>query len=395
MAENDILAAVAEATKLREGPEGVGQFLRAVFHNQPVTLGEAARLVRLPLPVATAVRRELEKRGLLARGAGISLSAEGLAFAEQALGLHRHARYDPTCTTCNGFGVETRSDLQPALDKIAEIVAGAPRPDVTLDQAPCTPATALRRVQLMMQNNGLAGRKVLFVGDDDLISLALPVVLRALGMLDTVAGIAAVDLDRRQLDYIGAVAQREGFAVDLVHHDLRQPLPAALQDAFDLFETDPPYTPAGARLFLSRGIEALRKGSGRRALFSFAEQAPDDALAIQDIFAELGLAATAIHPGFNEYRGAAVLGSRGRLYELVTTSETGAAQPQPHYDGGLYTADLSPRVANYQCTNCRARYQVGPREAFKVIADLQKAGCRRCHGSKFRRLANQPPGGRD
>jgi predicted methyltransferase len=44
---------------------------------------------------------------------------------------------------------------------------------------------------------------------------------------------------------------------------------SGLSDGFDLVMTDPPYTPEGARLFLSRAVEGLRPGPGWSIAFSF------------------------------------------------------------------------------------------------------------------------------
>ena len=55
------------------------------------------------MPVATAVRRELEKAGLLERKHGLSLTETGRAFVEQELGFG--AKIDAICQTCAGHGI--------------------------------------------------------------------------------------------------------------------------------------------------------------------------------------------------------------------------------------------------------------------------------------------------
>jgi hypothetical protein len=383
----DLLAEVAEATKLREGPEGVAAFLRTVHRIQPAALADVARAVRLPLPVASAVRRELEKRDLLTRNQGVALSAAGLRYAESVLDLRAAPELDLDCAACAGTGLASDPRLEGTLKTLERHFAGSPPADVTLDQAYCTPETALRRALLLMRDQGLNGRKLLCVGDDDMISLAVAVVARDLGIGETIAQLAAVDIDPRQLDRIATAAKAEGVAVDCIQHDLRDPLPEALSGRFDVVQTDPPYTLEGARLFLSRGIEALKPGSGHRAMFSFAEWPPDDSLVLQSMLGELGLAATAVHSGFNQYQGATVLGSIGRCYELVTTSETHNSFGGARYDDKLYTAEVTPRSAVYRCTQCSARVSVGPTELVKLIADLKREGCPKCKAQDFQRVA--------
>src|SRR5689334_1758920 len=98
-----ILDTVARATRLREGPAGVAAVLRAVYRAGSLRLQDAAREARLPLPVTTAIRRELEKAGLLERKHGLSLTANGRGFVEDALGLG--VTHDMSCPACGGRGI--------------------------------------------------------------------------------------------------------------------------------------------------------------------------------------------------------------------------------------------------------------------------------------------------
>src|SRR2546430_16781780 len=85
-----ILQEVAEATSLREGTAGVEALLRAVHRGESGRLADAAREARLPLPVATAVRRELEKRGVLMRQHGLAFRSE-----ERRVGKECRSRWSP------------------------------------------------------------------------------------------------------------------------------------------------------------------------------------------------------------------------------------------------------------------------------------------------------------
>src|SRR5262245_66684770 len=80
MDDVSILDTVARATRLREGPAGVAAVLRAVYRAGSLRLQDAAREARLPLPVTTAIRRELEKAGLLERKHGLALTPSGRSF---------------------------------------------------------------------------------------------------------------------------------------------------------------------------------------------------------------------------------------------------------------------------------------------------------------------------
>ncbi len=59
-----LLREVANAARLAEGPEGVWRVLRTVIQGGVVPLRDVSHRVGLPVPAVSAVRRELEKRGL-------------------------------------------------------------------------------------------------------------------------------------------------------------------------------------------------------------------------------------------------------------------------------------------------------------------------------------------
>lgn len=384
MAEPALLKTVADATRLREGPAGVAAILRAVYRAGSLRLQDAAREARLPMPIATAVRRELEKAGLLERKQGLALSDQGREFVERELGLG--ARLDVTCPACTGHGVVIPEQFHNLVARLGAIIEPAPSVDVTLDQAPCTPETSILRALLMLQQGALEGRRVLLLGDDDSVSLSIGLVAQALGKDDVTRGMVVVDADERRLSFLRDSAGREGIALRTVHHDLRQPLPDELRRAFDTIETDPPYTLEGARLFLTRGREALTEGEGGQVFFSFAQWPPRQALDLQRLFLDLGLAVQTVRPGFNAYAGATVLGNVGQLIELAAAAP--AATPSQAWQGPLYTAEINPRERAYVCTQCGAETVLGRGGAPETIEALKERGCARCGEHSFRRKAN-------
>jgi hypothetical protein len=169
-----------------------------------------------------------------------------------------------------------------------------------------------------------------------------------------------------------------------VRHDLREPLPPALAGAFDVVLTDPPYTVAGAELFLSRAVSGLTPEPGRHVFFSFGARRPDETLAVQRGMAAMGLVIRSLQPGFNEYVGAGVLAGTSSLYHLRTAA---GASPliAGRYEGPLYSAANRAAVTRpYRCAQCRDVHDVGPGSRWPRIADLQEAGCPRCGGVVFR-----------
>lgn len=384
----DLLAAIAAATDLREGREGVALVLRAVFRDGPLPLRDLARGVRMPLPVVGAVRRELETAGLLDRGGGAELSAAGRDFCRTALGLA--ASHDPCCPVCAGRGIVVAPALEPLVRLMEEHLARGPAVDVTLDQAPCTAETAVRRALAMHEAGALEGREIILLGDDDSMAVALSLLAGAIGA--TAKRLTVLELDPARIAHLADARERHGLAFDLLAHDLRDPLPAALRGRFDVFETDPPYTVDGMSLFVSRGIEALRGEPGLPGFLSFADLAPDDLLDLQVRLAEMGLVATRIRPSFNIYAGASILGSVGQLIELRTTRRTRVfTEGDARFERPIYTAAVRPRARRYRCRACGGVVPVAPGEAFGTVEALKAAGCPACGGTVFQRLHARTP----
>jgi N4-bis(aminopropyl)spermidine synthase len=386
MAATSILDLIAQATRLREGSSGVSALLRAVYRAGSLKLQDAAREARLPLPVATAVRRELEKAGLLKREHGLTLTGDGREFVERDLGMR--TQIDITCAACAGHGIVIPDTVQPEVERLAEIIKRAPSVDVTLDQAPCSPDTAMRRALLMLQNGALEGKRVLLLGDDDSVSIAIGLLGRALHKGDLTRGVTVVDADERRIAFLRDAAAREQLALEVVHHDLRRPLPAGLRHAFDVIETDPPYTLEGARLFLARGCEALSPEADGQCFFSFTHWPASQMLELQKVFTELGLAVRAVWPNFNRYAGASMLGNLGQLIELVHVA--GLAAELPDFSGPLYTAEVNPRLRVYACADCGKEIVLGQDGIPATIEDAKARGCSGCGGHTFRRQSARP-----
>jgi hypothetical protein len=238
----------------------------------------------------------------------------------------------------------------------------------------------------MLKNGALEGRRVLILGDDDSLSVAIGLAGRALRQGDLTRGVTVIESDPRRVDFLRAAAASEEIAIEVVAHDLRDPLPSRLARAFDVVATDPPYTLAGANLFLGRGAEALT-GDGA-CYFSFTQWPASHLAELQRLFLDLGFVVRALHQGFNRYLGAGVLGNVGDLIELAQVRPPDADLPV--WTGPLYTAEVNTRTRIYVCAACGAETVLGEDGAPATIEALKVAGCRQCGGKIFRRRAGEP-----
>jgi hypothetical protein len=204
---------------------------------------------------------------------------------------------------------DPRPDETTLTKQMAELAAGLPPSRWRLDHVPATPETMARRALYLAGEYELTGASVLCLGDHDLTSLAV-------GAVETGADLTVVDIDEPILDHITASAARLALPLTAAWADLRLALPPSLVGTADLVFTDPPYTTEGMRLFLMRGLEALRPSGHERLAFCFGtgERHLVKALEVQSLLGDLRLALEAMLPGFNRYTGAEAIGARSDLY---------------------------------------------------------------------------------
>ncbi len=314
---------VAEAVGLAEGARGIESVLAALARLEPVSVRSLGRAADLPVPIVAAICGELRRRGVVSETRPVQFTLEGRRrFASAA------AIVETSCPGCGGRGIALAGPVARLRRSLAAVAEAAPEPLVELDQCHCTPKTKLRRVLAMHAADAVNGRRILLLGDDDLMSVALLRFLRQFGI--AIEELAVVDLDDRLLAFIETELDDAPFPFRCIRRDVREPLPPALAAGFDTVVTDPPYTSAGARLFLTRAIEALA-GRGSNVFFSFGSRRPGVQFAAQRAIVEAGLEIRSLTRDFNDYVGAGVLGGTSHLYHL-----TAPAELEPG-DAGLYT----------------------------------------------------------
>lgn len=385
-----VVTEVASAVGLAEGRSGVRDVLRAIARREPVATREVSRLAELPVPLVTAVCNELRKRGVVDRGRPVRLTEAGRAVLHAPGPGAGHSVLSGRCPACDGRGVIVPDAAAALAAELAQRSAGIPGAKLDLDQTHCTVDTKIRRVLRMHEAGAVDGKSVLLLGDDDLTSVALAAFCALPGSAARIRRLAVLDTDADLLAFIGGQLAAAPFPVQLCQHDLRDPLPPGLAGQFDVVCTDPPYTVAGAELFLSRAVSALNSDPGQHVFFSFGARRPEETLLTQELMARLGLAIRALLPGFNEYLGAGVLGSTSNLFHLRSTA--GAAPlVSGRYDGPLYTAEGRVITRRYRCAGCAAVHPVGPGTSWARIGALKAAGCPDCAGTVFRPMALERP----
>lgn len=373
-----VLQKIANATKLKEGEEGIRRILREIYRNKRVGTKELAYLTQIPIPIVAAIRKELEREGLITREKGALLTHEGEKFAKEQLGLTCQQRL--TCPTCRGKTIRISDHFVPLLGELRKHLALRPKPLTWLDQAYGTPENALQRALYMLEKGDVEGRSILFLGDDDFTSIAT-------GLLRAAGNITVIDIDARLLEAIRLISQEEHFAVNCLEHDLRKPLPRNLRSQYDVVFTDPPYTNPGLTLFLSRGLEALRQREGASIYLAYAHQPPRKMLVVQKTLSAMGLAITELIPRFNTYEGAEMFANTTFLTRLETTAKSRPLVTEA-FEGKLYTGEITQTTRVYQC-GCGEQVNVGRTEPYPTIEELKTKGCPKCGKHKGFKLISK------
>ncbi len=316
-----VIAEVAAAVGLAEGEPGVRDILRVIAAAEPVPTRELGRQAELPVPIVTAVCNELRKRGVVDRTRPVRLTAgaRGLLGGGRPLPAAR-------CPDCDGRGIAIPAGLARLAAELERAAAAAPEAKPELDQTHCTVATKISRVLLMQETGALAGQRILLLGDDDLVGVAIARFAAVTGLAAPAAAVTrirrltVVDTDPDVLSCIAEQAAGTGVEVELVRHDLRQPLPRrCAADSTWCAPTRRTRCPARSCSCPARWT-ALEPGPGRHVFFSFGARRPAETLRTQQLIAGLGLTVRALLPGFNDYLGAGILSGTSNLYHLRTTA---------------------------------------------------------------------------
>ncbi len=315
---------VARAVGLVEGVHGVEAVITALARLEPVSVRALARAADLPVPIVAAVCGELRKRGIVSEERPVQFTGEGRGRLASAI-----AAVDTSCPACGGRGVALSPEVARLRRGLAILSDAAPPPLVELDQCHCTPKTKLRRVLAMHAAGAINGRRILLLGDDDLLSITLLRFVRQFG--GTLEQLVVADVDRRLLEFVARELEDAPFPFACVEWDVRR----ARAGRFDTVVTDPPYTEAGGRLFLRRAVESLA-GPGSQIFFSFGSRRPGVQFALQRAIVESGLEIRSLRRDFNDYVGAGALGGTSHLYHLSVPP------PGRPTAGSLYTGGRSP-----------------------------------------------------
>ncbi len=270
-------------------PRAAAQVLRRLYRS-PASPWELIDSQDGTLREFCQVLERLEAEGLISRrGTRFELTEAGRREAARLGGGLPEFR----CGACGGRGYAL-PELEFA-DEFLRMVRGRPLPLEEYDQGYIAPEDVLLRAGFMLERGDVAGRSILLIGDDDLLSIAL-------ALTGVAKRVHALDADSRVVEFINSAASELDAELEAEVYDVRKPLPEELAGEFDVFVTDPVETLPGITLFLSRGAEGLR-GRGCSGYFGLTtlEAGVGKWYRIQGVLQEMGFAITDIRRRFSVY----------------------------------------------------------------------------------------------
>src|SRR3989338_1780057 len=184
------------------------------------------------------------------------------------------------------------------------------------DQFRAMPESTVAKVRLMHKNGDLESREIFLMGDNDLASVVA-------GLTGVPKRITVLDIDKKLIGLLRELNKDYSLNIETASYNAKNSVPSNLRSQFSVAVTDPPYTPEGVSLFVSRCLKALRRRNGAVYLsYGYSPRAAERALPIQATLTQMGLVLEEVRPNFSRYYAAQSIGSSSSLYVCRITPRT-------------------------------------------------------------------------
>ena len=336
------LSLVAERAQLAEGIEGVRSILLVMYRFPSLKNKKVSQKTGIAVPTLAAVRGELVKAGIIEKRN--FLGVKGREWVKSNLSLK--FEYDPLPGNFDSIIKELPEEFS-YLNSIKTYLDKRPSPEFALDQSHADIPTVIKKALYLLKKGDIEGRNIIFLGDDDFISLAV-------GLTKLAKNITVLDIDTRILDYLSKSAEElsiNNFKV--IPHDLREPFSDDLVNKYDVVIMDPPYTIEGLRLFLKRASQVLKSNIningknysiiGKKCLLSFGNKPPEDMQKLQFSILDHGFIINEMIPDFNHYKGASIIGQFSHLYYLQSVKNPSSKYNLSLTTGPIYTSEVKSK----------------------------------------------------
>jgi len=197
------------------------------------------------------------------------------------------------CEGCKGRGI-TLGQARSLATQLEELLQGRPPTTSRFFQGNMDPESAAAKVCLIDAADGLDGKRITLVGDDDYLSLAL-------ALTELPERIIVLEIDERIVEFIEGHARKRGWPIDVYVYNVEDPLPEGLLGRSDLFATEPLETLSGFLAFFSRGAATLKPGGVGYVGLTSLECSPLKWKRLQEEILKMGFIFTEIKRRFCHY----------------------------------------------------------------------------------------------
>lgn len=255
------------------------------------TFWELLDRVNSPLKDFVAALRRLIENGL------INVDESGFSLTDKGKGqiMSKSLNFEGRlCSLCQGRRIIPEAKFKDILEEFKRIVQKRPSPTPNFFQGYMLESDVIVRAALIHYYGDLAGKSIILIGDDDLLSIAL-----ALTRLPS--RITVLDIDKRLGEFIESVNKGYDFNIEFVEYNVADPLPAELQGKFDVFSSEPLETLSGLKAFLMRGVACLKENGVGYFGLTLYEASLKKWLAVQKLLSRMNCVVTDIVQGFSVY----------------------------------------------------------------------------------------------
>lgn len=335
----ETLTIIAERARLAEGIGGVRSILLTMYRFPSLKNKKLAQKTGIAIPTIAAVRSELVKSGIIEKRN--FLGEKGREWVKTKLNLTFD--YDPLPETFNNIIKELPEEFT-YLNNLKSLLKNRPTPEYALDQSHADLSTIIKKTLYLLKKGDIEGRRIIFLGDDDVISLAV-------GLTNLSNEILVLDIDNRVLDFISQSAEELSLKnFNVLSHDLKEPSPKIIINNYDVVVMDPPYTIEGLRLFLKRAGQVLKSYIkinskihpviGKKCLLSFGNKPPEEMQKLQTSILDHGFIINEMIPDFNHYEGASIIGKFSHLYYLQSIINSNIEPAINYTTRPIYTSEV-------------------------------------------------------
>lgn len=216
----------------------------------------------------------------------LALAPEVAEKAPRSLGID-------LCPHCRGRGIDLRA-AQDLAQELAALLADRPPTTAEYFQGNIDVESAVAKVCQIDRWDGLDGKVITVVGDDDYVSLAL-------ALTGLPRRIVVLEIDERITSFIARCAEERGFPIEVYPYNVEDPLPSHLVGQSDLFVTEPLETVSGFLAFFSRGAATLKPGGVAYAGLTTLECSRPKWKRIEEEILKMGFVITDIKRRFSHY----------------------------------------------------------------------------------------------